>query len=606
MAKKLAIVISGAVSLGSYEAGVTYEVLEAIAQHNTNCTDPEKRIEIDVITGASAGGITATVLAKALLCHGPTLRDPYRNPLYKAWVEKVKMVRSGPADPDDGLLEVKKDLHAYSLLNNQALDRIANEILPDNFLECSRDCPVGGVHPAASTDTNGVSEIVVGLALGNLNGFPLSITLNRESEGNSTDLFVYSQYKDNFVFRISRPSKEPVSDLNLEELASYTTGNPATKTWKPRKGLLSRVTWSQLREITLSSGAFPFAFAVRKIVRHSDQADQPDDPKAIYASRDSTRKAKAFPDHSDPFDGKYVYTDGGVFENEPIGLAFSLIESLSKDKDAGINDPNRYFLFIAPGARKASSDPFRSHRKVDSKTNPNNDPDHILVAKALASAIMGQSRFQEWITEGNQAKVLAITSEDGILLGDVFSAFGGFLDEKFRAYDYNIGREAAQKKLKVLTQQKDSPILPYMDKAPDWGAAATTGLKSAWMPENKESPKTWDEAKELFGSIAKTSTTPTGARDQISELNALLEYVDPATRKVIRAQLLARVYSLIQFIYAKLESTEGDHISRRRKSVFANLGFWAKAAWAMARGKNGVATFAMNQADSWLRSNIDL
>lgn len=31
MPKKLAVVISGAVSLGSYEAGVMYEVLEAIA-----------------------------------------------------------------------------------------------------------------------------------------------------------------------------------------------------------------------------------------------------------------------------------------------------------------------------------------------------------------------------------------------------------------------------------------------------------------------------------------------------------------------------------------------------------------------------------------------
>ncbi|WP_255801655.1 hypothetical protein [Acaryochloris sp. 'Moss Beach'] len=36
MAKKLAVVISGAVSLGSYEAGVIYEVLEAIAFNNEN------------------------------------------------------------------------------------------------------------------------------------------------------------------------------------------------------------------------------------------------------------------------------------------------------------------------------------------------------------------------------------------------------------------------------------------------------------------------------------------------------------------------------------------------------------------------------------------
>ena len=53
MAKKLAITISGAVSLGSYESGVIFEVLDALAQHNqwasaSNLSD--ERIEIDVLT----------------------------------------------------------------------------------------------------------------------------------------------------------------------------------------------------------------------------------------------------------------------------------------------------------------------------------------------------------------------------------------------------------------------------------------------------------------------------------------------------------------------------------------------------------------------------
>ncbi len=35
MPKRLAITIAGAVSLGSYEAGVLYEVLKALSDHNT-------------------------------------------------------------------------------------------------------------------------------------------------------------------------------------------------------------------------------------------------------------------------------------------------------------------------------------------------------------------------------------------------------------------------------------------------------------------------------------------------------------------------------------------------------------------------------------------
>jgi predicted acylesterase/phospholipase RssA len=135
--KKLAIVISGAVSLGSYEAGVAYEVIEAIAQHNLKADAEgraEERIEIDVITGASAGGMTATILAKSLLCHGELMRHPYSNPLYKTWVEEVKMLRENITDPDPGLLEVKDiNLHKKSLLNTELLNRIAERFLPDDF-----------------------------------------------------------------------------------------------------------------------------------------------------------------------------------------------------------------------------------------------------------------------------------------------------------------------------------------------------------------------------------------------------------------------------------------------------------------------------------------
>jgi hypothetical protein len=51
MSKRLAITISGAVSLGSYEVGVLYEICEALRQHNEDSetiANPADRIEIDV------------------------------------------------------------------------------------------------------------------------------------------------------------------------------------------------------------------------------------------------------------------------------------------------------------------------------------------------------------------------------------------------------------------------------------------------------------------------------------------------------------------------------------------------------------------------------
>ena len=67
-----------------------YEVLEALRQHNTNpATAAEDRIEIDVLTGASAGGMTAIILGQKLLYNGDEFRDPYDNPVYKCWVERI-------------------------------------------------------------------------------------------------------------------------------------------------------------------------------------------------------------------------------------------------------------------------------------------------------------------------------------------------------------------------------------------------------------------------------------------------------------------------------------------------------------------------------------
>src|SRR5271170_2137208 len=97
--KYLAITIAGAVSLGAYEAGATYEILDAIRQHNED-PDTVKTggfIRIDVLTGASAGGMTAAILAQKLLYQKATFvgqdgkSSPYDNPLYNTWVKTISL-----------------------------------------------------------------------------------------------------------------------------------------------------------------------------------------------------------------------------------------------------------------------------------------------------------------------------------------------------------------------------------------------------------------------------------------------------------------------------------------------------------------------------------
>ena len=166
MPKKLALVISGAVSLGSYEAGVMYELLEAIAQRNELLKSdfPElyikERVVIDVITGASAGAMTAGILSQQLYYGGAHLRNPYDNPLFNAWVKKVNI---------DELLNVECKNHKYSLLSSAVVDDIGATFIADNPGD------VMDRHPAAS-DT-----LRIGLAMANLNGFSQEIRGKKES-----------------------------------------------------------------------------------------------------------------------------------------------------------------------------------------------------------------------------------------------------------------------------------------------------------------------------------------------------------------------------------------------------------------------------------------
>ncbi len=87
MTHKISIAISGAVSLGSYESGTMYELIHAIKLHNEQ--NPDNRIEIDVLSGASAGGMTAAMIAQKLLYDGAELDDPVNNCLYDVWVNRV-------------------------------------------------------------------------------------------------------------------------------------------------------------------------------------------------------------------------------------------------------------------------------------------------------------------------------------------------------------------------------------------------------------------------------------------------------------------------------------------------------------------------------------
>lgn len=567
MSKKLAVVISGAVSLGSFEAGVIYEVLEAIARHNEslseNSENDENRIEIDVITGASAGGMTACILAQNLLYDDGSLREPYKNSLYKAWVEKVDIVP---------LLKVAKEDQHISLLNKGVVERIAAELLQD------KEEPKRTKHPAAS------SEIQIGVAMSNLNGFNYQV----KTSGNKT--FAYTRFKDQFVCSVRR---EENGDAVLKEKKLEDD------TWED----FTDIKWSDLREAGISSGAFPLAFPMKSIFRVGS---------GKFSNRDSKKKNDDNPDSVHK--GNYLYTDGGVFENEPVGMARALVDQAQEKED----NVTRYYLLVKPGERKASEDPFL-----------NQEQNLLTTAIALFGAIFQQAQFQDWIMKEIDSPLLTITSKDSELIGDVFSAFSGFLEEKFRAYDYNIGRERAREQLKEAHRRRLLSFDPNeQGKMPpiEWKVAKEKSVIGG------ETLTQWEDVKSKLGELAKEIRVDAkdkdkvivddqgdqwkkGKRSQLKELQRLMHEVKPETRKEICEQLKERLGYLVDFIndeyLTKADEANSlgidefwNNLNQRLRGGSGDNKFNIKKLARQEFGQQFTKDILVGVLDFWLKNNI--
>jgi hypothetical protein len=324
--KRLAITIAGAVSLGSYEAGVLWEVLDAVRQHNDDeriREDSSKRIVVDVLTGASAGGMTAIILSQKLLFEGASFRGPYDNPLYKVWVEGIDLSGLQATNPDESALQ--------SLFSSDLIERISAATLFERYQEPGSTKPAVDVHAAIEPD----SPLRVGVALSNLNGVDYGYHV--EPQG----VFEYRQYADQMT-RLVDPR------------------NASTDT----KGF-----WEPLRQAAVACGAFPIAFRPQNLMRSAK--NEPDDFPAASLSKWN----------ADP--RQFTYTDGGVLQNQPLGIAKNLVDL----EDEHLEQESRYYLFVSPHAKDdGPPDSFQA-----------SGADYFHMVARLVGVLVGQAGFRDWI-----------------------------------------------------------------------------------------------------------------------------------------------------------------------------------------------------------------
>jgi predicted acylesterase/phospholipase RssA len=317
MRKRLAITISGAVSLGSYEAGVMYEIVRALREHNENAqTTEDQKIEIDVFTGASAGGMTAAIAAQKLLFEADAFRSESDNPFFNPWVRDVDLL---------GLLQLSGDDNpAKSIFSTQFVETVSKKYLTNRYQSVPLPPPVQ--HPAASR------RLRIGLAISNLNGIDYNV-IPPPGQPNAAG-FLYTRFQDEFV----RPL---TPDATLEDRLDV---------------------WEPIRQAAVACGAFPFAFRVQELQRTAGE----------YAPN------AAFPNP----DLRFAYTDGGVFQNEPLGLAKNFVDEI----DGHQNTESRFYLFVSPHAKASVMN--RTFTADGAKLWP--------AALQLIAGIFNESQYQDW------------------------------------------------------------------------------------------------------------------------------------------------------------------------------------------------------------------
>lgn len=419
MAKKLAITISGAVSLGSYESGVIFELLDSLAQHNLWANQnnlPDERIEIDVLTGASAGGMTVAMIAQRLLYDGPSMTQAYDNPLYNAWVSTVDIVGLLARGP-------KEDV-THSVLSSDFVIGISETYLMGRYENQTQPLPAPQPHAALSSD----HRLQLGLALSNING----VDYYRSTL--SGGQFIYTRHEDQFVREVDQiPDDRP-------EL------------------------WESIRAAAVACGAFPVAFRVQDLMRNIAEYTSPWVVKDIWEGNASTT---------------FTYTDGGVFQNEPLGMAKNLVELVPGGR---LNAADRGYLFIAPKPKKSDEVKNSPGPKVGFSAA---NADYKELASRLADAVIGQSEFQDWsVAEGYNDQLLLLDEradelQSLFLTGALTPALTSPVSDSLLKAFFSEGKQMTQASLANLNAARTQLRQQYATEYAEF--SGRTAVADAWL-----------------------------------------------------------------------------------------------------------------------------
>lgn len=381
---KVALVLSGGSSLGSYIAGALDELLKAFAAASD-------KYEIDIITGASAGATTAAIIAHGLLYRGGNTM------LNQVWVDTVDMV--------DLLDRNLPDTEQISLLSSHQLIKIAQDVI-------SWD---GSQKPVAAPFVS--PQLTLAMTITNYTPIPYTSRVMQPAAGR-TEAFVQFRHAEQETFLLKPATNPPTDPL-----------------------------WQRITTVARASAAIPLVFPLVQLERNAGDTNQyPDKPDFDGTQNFWYYDGGTF--NNLPVDlAWYLINEQAQPGEDPLqNRVLIIVNPWRSDISALHVSPQvpgvteRFFGLITALHTESSTIQFQNEVLM-----PSAAANQQVQSEASTRAIAGIDRPPVDLLN-NFALVMPTKEENAAhrLKGNHLHGLAAFLDRRFREYDFRRGAADAQ------------------------------------------------------------------------------------------------------------------------------------------------------------------
>ncbi|WP_421798978.1 hypothetical protein [Haliscomenobacter sp.] len=442
---KIGIAMAGAVSAGAYTAGVIDYLLETLEKWDRakklneevgeespmyDFSVPMHDVVIEVIGGASAGGMTAAIAALAMF-EGIKPINEYNpekkhNKLYDSWVN---------LNDEQGLPTIEQMLQTGDILANNEVQSLLNSDPIDAIADNA-----GVLSQIQDLPEYVSANLQIILTITSLRGVPVAVNFfdnkRREElkakEELSRDAFGSSDAKDQPAHRMY--VHKGIAHFMVANSPSYEELPEHVIPFQPT----SEANRNMLMDCAKATGAFPLGLKSRPL-----SIGLPYAKAMVYRmfglkNQSQMEQAIEITAEDNPFN--FVAVDGGTINNEPFGEIIDAIEEKCKKEDSP------YAIIMI--------DPFPNF--AEDKSKKYKQPTSLL---DLIPNIFGAIRAQAMVKENDVLRGLAgdVTrrmvfpkknNDPYPIACGALDGFGGFFSRDFREHDFQLGRYNCQKFLR--------------------------------------------------------------------------------------------------------------------------------------------------------------